>query len=134
MKIPILRLGEILLTSIQVDLTDEDILQFQQDVLNEIKQRESQGIVIDITSLEVVDSFMARAINETASMARLLGAEVVVCGIQPSVALTLVEMGRGLIGVKSTFDLEQGLREVKRLIAQRQLDADSAAGDPHEPF
>jgi rsbT antagonist protein RsbS len=119
MKIPFLRLGDILLTSIQVDLTDEDILQFQQDALNSIKDREAQGIVIDITSLEVVDSFMARAINETASMARLLGAEVVVCGIQPSVALTLVEMGRGLIGVKSTFNLEQGLQEVRRLIQQR---------------
>ncbi len=129
MKIPILRLGDILLTSIQVDLTDEDILQFQQDVLTEVKQREAQGIVIDITSIEIVDSFMARAVNETANMARLLGAEVVVCGIQPAVALTLVEMGRGLIGVRSTFNLEQGLREVKRLIAGRQLDIDTGARD-----
>jgi len=119
MKIPILRLGEVLLTSIQVDLTDEDILQFQHDVLSSIKRHEAQGIVIDITSMEVVDSFMARAINETANMARLLGAEVVVCGIQPSVAMTLVEMGRGLIGVASSFNLEQGLREVRRRIAAR---------------
>lgn len=120
MKIPILRLGTVLLTSIQVDLTDEDILQFQHDVLVSIKRHEAQGIVIDITSLEIVDSFMARAINETANMARLLGAEVVVCGIQPAVAMTLVEMGRGLIGVKAAFNLEQGLHEVRRLIAVRQ--------------
>ncbi len=131
MRIPILRLGDILLTSIQVDLIDEDILQFQHDVLTMIKNRDAQGVVIDITSMEVVDSFMARVINDTANMARLLGAEVVVCGIQPSVALTLVEMGRGLIGVTSTFNLEQGLREIERRLAARLLrpvtDGDSNA-------
>lgn len=129
MKIPILRLGDILLTSIQVDLIDEDILQFQHDVLTTIKNRDAQGVVIDITSMEVVDSFMARVINDTANMARLLGAEVVVCGIQPSVALTLVEMGRGLIGVTSTFNLEQGLREIERRLAARYLRPVTDTGD-----
>jgi rsbT antagonist protein RsbS len=119
MKIPILKLGDILLTSIQVDLTDTDVLQFQSDVLNKIADTESRGIAIDITALEVVDSFMARVLNDTANMARLLGTEVVICGMQPSVALTLVEMGRGLIGVETSFNLEEALNRLRARIALR---------------
>ncbi|EGW23323.1 STAS domain-containing protein [Methylobacter tundripaludum] len=119
MKIPILRLGRILLSSIQVDLTDADAMQFQDDLVNKIAEIEALGIVIDITSLEVVDSFMARVINDTAGMARLLGAEVVICGVQPYVAMTLVEMGRDLIGVDCTFNLDQGLEIIKARIEMR---------------
>ncbi|WP_006786280.1 STAS domain-containing protein [Thiorhodospira sibirica] len=119
MRIPILRLGNILLTSIQVDLTDEDVMLFQNDVVNEVSRTEAMGLAIDITALEIVDSFMARVINDTANMARLLGAEVVVCGIQPTVAMTLVEMGRGLLGAQSTFNLEQGLIVLRQRIVQR---------------
>lgn len=119
MRIPILRLGKILLTSIQVDLTDEDVMYFQNDVVNEVSRTEALGLAIDITALDIVDSFMARVINDTASMARLLGAEVVVCGIQPPVAMTLVEMGRGLLGAQSTFNLEQGLILLRERITER---------------
>ena len=119
MRIPILRLGDILLTSIQVDLTDAEVMLFQADVLRAIADTEGRGLAIDITALEVVDSFMARTINDTASMARLLGAEVVVCGMHPAVALTLIEMGRGLIGVETTFNLNEGLARLNRKIAQR---------------
>jgi rsbT antagonist protein RsbS len=119
MRIPILRLGDILLTSIQVDLTDAEVMLFQTDVLRAIAETEGRGLAIDITALEVVDSFMARTINDTASMARLLGAEVVVCGMHPAVALTLIEMGRGLIGVETTFNLNEGLARLNRKIAQR---------------
>lgn len=119
MKIPILRLGRILLTSIQVDLADVDAMQFQTDLVRKIAEIEALGVAIDITSLEVVDSFMARVINDTASMARLLGAEVVICGVQPFVAMTLVEMGRDLIGADCTFNLDQGLRMLKVRIASR---------------
>lgn len=119
MRIPILRLGDILLTSIQVDLTDAEVMLFQADVLRAIADTEGRGLAIDITALEVVDSFMARTINDTASMARLLGAEVVVCGMHPAVALTLIEMGRGLIGVETTFNLNEGLTRLNRKIAQR---------------
>jgi len=118
-KIPILRLGRILLTSVQVDLTDADALQFQDDLVNKIVDTEAMGIAIDITALEVVDSFMARVINDTASMARLLGAEVVICGVQPFVAMTLVEMGRDLIGADCAFNLEQGLRVLEARMATR---------------
>lgn len=119
MKIPILRVKDILLTSIQVDLTDQDALDFQSDVLSRVSETEVNGVVIDITALNVVDSFMAHVLNDTANMARLLGTEVVVCGTQPSVALTLTEMGRELIGVETALNLEQGLDKVRRLIGQK---------------
>lgn len=119
MNIPILRLGRILLVSIQVDLSDTDAIQFQDDVVRKIAEIEAQGIVIDITALDVVDSYMARIINDTASMARLLGAEVIICGVQPYVAMTLVEMGRGLIGADCVFNLEQGLSRLKERIKLR---------------
>lgn len=119
MKIPILRLGRILLVSIQEDLTDADTMQFQSDVVKKIAETEALGIVIDITALDVVDSFMARVINDTVSMARLLGAEVIICGVQPFVAMTLVEMGRDLIGADCAFNLDQGLKMIQARIAER---------------
>ncbi len=128
MKIPILKLGRILLASIQVDLSDEDALQFQGELLQEIAKIEALGVAIDITSMDVVDSFMARVINDTASMARLLGAEVIVSGVQPYVAMTLVEMGRELIGADCAFNLEQALNMLKSRIASRgdmQLEQDN---------
>ena len=120
MIIPILRLKDILLTSIQVDLTDQEALDFQDDVLHEVDETEAQGIVIDITALDVVDSFMARVINDTANMVRLLGTEAVVCGMQPMVALTLMEMGRELIGVETALNLEQGLEKLQQLIEEEE--------------
>jgi len=117
-KIPILRYGDTLLTSIQVDLTDQDALEFQSDVLEMVRETEAEGIVVDITALDVVDSFMARVLNDTAEMVRLLGSEVVVCGMQPAVALTLTEMGR-LIGVDTALNLEQGMEKLQRLIGVR---------------
>lgn len=119
MKIPILRLGKILLASVQSDLTDRDAMQFQSDLVHTISNIEALGVLIDITSLEIVDSYMARIINDTSSMARLLGAEVILCGVRPSVAMTLVELGRDLIGADSAFNLEQGLRMLKARIATR---------------
>lgn len=119
MKIPILRLGRILLVSIQVELSDADAMQLQGDIVHKITDIEALGIAIDITSLDVVDSYMARVINDTARMARLLGAEVVVSGVQPYVAMTLVEMGRGLIGADCVFDLEQGVARLNERIALR---------------
>ncbi|MDY7579160.1 STAS domain-containing protein [Herbaspirillum sp. RTI4] len=119
MRIAIPRLGRILLVAIQQDLSDDDALEFQSNLLSTIAEIEALGVVVDISALDVVDSFMARVINDTASMARLLGAEVIVCGIQPFVALTLVEMGRGLLGADCTFNLEQGLRTLQTRIASR---------------
>ena len=119
MRIPILRLKGILLTSIQVDLTDEDALGFQRDVLSRVNQTEAKGVVIDITALDVVDSFMARVLNDTAHMARLLGAQVVICGMRPAVALTLVEMGRELVDVETVLNLDQGMEAIEQVIPNR---------------
>jgi rsbT antagonist protein RsbS len=119
MRIPILRLERILLVSIQVDLTDNDAMQFQSDLVEQVAVIEALGVAIDITALDVVDSYMARVINDTASMVRLLGAEVVICGVQPFVALTLIEMGRDLLGADCAFNLGQGLEILKTRIATR---------------
>ncbi|MFD2111371.1 STAS domain-containing protein [Thiorhodococcus fuscus] len=119
MRIPILGLGRILLVSIQVDLTDSDAMQFQSDLVERVAETEALGVAIDITALDVVDSYMARVINDTASMVRLLGAEAVICGVQPFVAMTLIEMGRDLLGADCAFNLEQGLEVLKDRIAKR---------------
>ncbi|SEP79273.1 rsbT antagonist protein RsbS [Ectothiorhodospira magna] len=118
-KIPILRLNRILLVSIQEDLTDNEAMQFQSDLVNKVAEIEALGVAVDITALDVVDSYMARVINDTASMVRLLGAEVMICGIQPFVAITLIEMGRDLIGADCAFNLDQGLDMLKTRIAGR---------------
>ena len=119
MRIPILQLDRILLVSIQVDLTDNDAMQFQSDLVERVAAIEALGVAIDITALDVVDSYMARVINDTANMVRLLGAEVVICGIQPFVALTLIEMGRGLLGADCAFNLGQALEMLNGRIAKR---------------
>ena len=120
MKISILKLGDLLLTSLQEDLTDQDAVDFQQDLLRMTASTDAVGIVIDITSMEIVDSYMARILNDTANMVRLLGTEVVICGMQPAVALTLMEMGRELIGVEAALNLDLGIAKVRKLIDTRQ--------------
>jgi len=120
MKISILKLGDLLLTSLQEDLTDQDAVDFQQDLLRMTASSAAVGVVIDITSIEIVDSYMARILNDTANMVRLLGTEIVICGIQSAVALTLMEMGRELIGVEAALNLDLGIAKVRKLIDTRQ--------------
>ncbi len=115
-KIPILKLGDILLSTIQIDLTDQDALVFQDDLLTNVKETNAEGVIIDITGLDVVDSFMARVINDTANMAHILGAEVVLCGMRPDVALALIEMGRQLIGVETALNLQEGMEKLISII------------------
>ena len=120
MKIPILRLGSILLASIQVDLTDLDAIEFQTDMLRMATETDANGVVIDITALDVVDSFLAQAFNDLANMLQLLGTEVVLCGMQPAVAVTLVEMGRQLVGVQTALNLDRGMEKIQLLLEARQ--------------
>jgi len=110
MKIAIMKLGEVLITAIPVDLTDADAQQFQSDLLNAINHHDARGVVIDISALDLVDSYMARIINDSATMAGLLGAEVVVCGMQPQVGMTLLEMGRELLGVNTALNLDLAMK------------------------
>jgi len=112
MKIAILKLGEVLITALPLDLIDEDAMQFQNDLLNEINDRDAKAVIIDISALDLVDSFMARIINDSATMAGLLGAEVVVCGMQPQVGTTLIEMGRELLGVETALNLDLAMARV----------------------
>ncbi len=123
MKIPILRLGNILLASIQVDLTDQDALEFQSDMLHMVTDTDARGVVIDITALDVVDSFLAQTFNDMATMVQLLGSEVVLCGMQPAVAVTLVEMGRQLVGVETALNLDRGMEKLHLLLEARQSNA-----------
>jgi len=112
MKVAIMKLGEVLITAIPVDLTDADARMFQKDLLSEINARNARGVIIDISALDLVDSYMARIINDTASMASLLGAQVVVCGMQPQVGTTLIEMGRELLGVDTALNLDLAMELV----------------------
>ncbi len=123
MKIPILRLGNILLASIQIDLTDQDALEFQTDMLRMVTDTDASGVVIEITALDVVDSFLAQTFNDMAMMVQLLGAEVVLCGMQPAVAVTLVEMGRQLVGVETALNLDRGMEKINLLLEARQSNA-----------
>lgn len=120
MKIPILRLNTVLLASVQVDLTDQDALEFQSDMLHMVTETDARGVVIDITALDVVDSFLAQTFNDIANMVKLLGSEVVLCGMQPAVAVTLVEMGRQLIGVETALNLDRGMEKLQLQLEARQ--------------
>ncbi|MBU8908762.1 STAS domain-containing protein [Desertibacillus haloalkaliphilus] len=114
MRIPILKLYDYLLISIQVELDDQTALRFQEDLLNKIHQEGSSGVVIDLTSVEVIDSFIAKVLGDVIAMSNLLGAKVVLTGIQPAVAITLVDMGVKLKGVPTALDLEQGLEKLQQ--------------------
>lgn len=132
MRIPILRLGEILLTSIQSDVTDEQALALQTDILKQFERSNARGIVLDISALDVVDSYMARVLSETARMARLMGGEVVISGMNPMVAVALIEMGRELMDVTTALNLEQGVAKLKDRIAggaSGRAGEDGAHGD-----
>ncbi len=118
-NLPILQLGKILITTILFDLSDEQVVEFQSKLVNAINKHSAEGILIDISTLDVVDSFMARVINDTAKAAKLVGADVCVCGVQPYVAMALVELGRDLFNVDTTFNLEQGLERLQERLSQR---------------
>lgn len=113
-KIPILRMGSLLLVSIQVDMHDQLALQLQDDLTNQIVKFNSKGVLIDISSLEIVDSFIGRMISNISSMARILDAETVVVGMQPAVAITLVELGLSLTGVRTALNVERGMALLQR--------------------
>jgi rsbT antagonist protein RsbS len=108
-RIPILKLGDLLLVTIQVDMHDRLALTLQNDLTEKIVKTKARGVLIDISGLELVDSFIGRMLSNIASMARLLDAETVVAGMQPAVAITLVELGLALPGVRTALNVEQGM-------------------------
>ncbi|QKY71212.1 STAS domain-containing protein [Lentibacillus sp. CBA3610] len=109
MRIPILKLHDYLLISIQTEMDDNTAIQFQEDLLDKIHTTGASGVVIDLTSVEIIDSFIAKVLGDVVTMSDLMGAKVVLTGIQPAVAVTLIDLGIHLKDVPTALDLEQGL-------------------------
>ena len=114
-RIPILRMGEYLLVTIQVDMHDQLALTLQDDLTSAITKYNARGVLIDISSLEIVDSFIGRMISNIAGMAHILDAHTVVVGMQPAVAITLVELGLSLPGVRTALNVDRGMRLLTEL-------------------
>jgi rsbT antagonist protein RsbS len=123
--IPILRLDRFLLVTIQVDMHDRLALVLQEDLTSRIVSDHARGVLIDISALDIVDSFIGRMLSSIASMARILDAETVVVGMQPSVAITLVELGLSLPGIRTALDVDRGMEMLKTALA---LDGEAEVG------
>jgi rsbT antagonist protein RsbS len=115
-RIPILRMGDCLLVTIQVDMHDQLALTLQEDLTTQIEKTGARGVLIDISGLEMVDSFIGRMISNISGMARILDARTVVVGMQPAVAITLVELGLSLSGVKTALNVERGMHYLRGVV------------------
>jgi len=115
-KIPILRMGEFLLVTIQVDMHDRLAMTLQEDLTTRISETGAHGVLIDISSLEIVDSFIGRMLGNIAAMSRVLDAQTVVVGMQPAVAITLVELGMSLPGVRTALNVDAGMTLLKQAL------------------
>jgi len=113
-RIPILRMGDTLLVTIQVDMQDQTALTLQDDLANRIATTGASGVMIDISALEIVDSFVGRMLTSISGIARILSATTVVVGMQPAVAITLVELGLSLEGVQTALNVERGMELLRR--------------------
>ncbi len=109
MRVPILKQGNYLIATIQSALTDEDLIRLRDDLAAQVNKFRSVGVIVDVTVLDVMDSFATRTLRDLAQMIRLRGAETVICGIQPEVAFTMVQLGLELGKVETALDLEEGL-------------------------
>ena len=117
-------MGPFLLVTIQVDMHDRLALTLQDDLTAKISSTGAKGVLIDISALEIVDSFIGRMLNNIAAMSRVLDAVTVVVGMRPAVAITLVELGLGLTGVRTALNVEKGLALIRSIIDRESLDAD----------
>jgi rsbT antagonist protein RsbS len=118
-RIPILQMGETLLVTIQVDMQDQMALALQDDLANKISSSGAKGVLIDISALEIVDSFVGRMLASISGISRILDATTVVVGMQPAVAITLVELGLSLAGVRTALNVERGIE----LLAQTRKES-----------
>ena len=116
-RIPILKMGESLVVSIQVDMHDRLAMALQEDLTRQIVATRSRGVLIDISSLEIVDSFIGRMLGTIASVARVLDAVTIVVGMRPAVAITLVELGLALPGVRTALTIEKGMDMIRQALA-----------------
>ena len=128
-RIPILKLGEFLLVSIQVDMHDRLAISLQDDLTGKIVPTAAKGVLIDISALDIVDSFIGRTLANIAGMSRILDAETVVVGMQPSVAITLVELGLSLPGIRTALNIDKGM-ELLRGSLEEQWESPGVSNEP----
>ncbi len=132
-RVPILKLGDVLLVSIQTDLEDEVALNLQADLAERIVDTGARGVLVDISGLEIVDSFIGRVFADIAATSKVLDAEAVVVGMRPAVAMTLVDLGLSLGGVRTALNVEKGLRILRQDLGLRGVaELDMAADEPGE--
>ncbi len=115
-RVPILRIGDCLLVTVQVDMHDELAMSLQDDLTNKIVAAKARGVLIDISALEMVDSFIGRMLGNIAAMSRILDAQTVVVGMQPAVAITLVELGLSLPGIRTALNVDAGLALLRNVL------------------
>jgi rsbT antagonist protein RsbS len=125
-RIPILKMGNYLLVTVQVDMHDRLAMTLQEDLTSKIVATHARGVLIDISALEIVDSFIGRMLADIAAMSRILDAETVVVGMRPAVAITLVELGLSLPGVRTALNVERGMDLLKARIKERLSDDGTA--------
>jgi rsbT antagonist protein RsbS len=131
-RIPILQMGRFLLVTIQVDMHDRLAMTLQDDLTNRIVKTGAKGVLIDISSLEVVDSFIGRMISNIAAMSSVLDAQTVVVGMQPAVAITLVELGLSLPGVRTALNVEKGMDLLHQSLTEEDEVEEPVDGDSEE--
>jgi rsbT antagonist protein RsbS len=125
-RIPILKLGDVLLVTIQVDMHDRLVTNLQEDLTDKIVAHNARGVLIDISALEIVDSFIGRMLDNIAAVSRILDARTVVVGMRPAVAITLVELGLTLAGVQTALNVERGMALIRRDSEPEPIAADPA--------
>ena len=119
-RIPILKMGRFLLVTIQVDMHDRLAMALQDDLMEQIRRHKAEGVLIDISALDLVDSFIGRMLGNIAAMARILDADTVVTGMRPAVAITLVELGLSLTGVRTALNVERGMELLETAREERE--------------
>jgi rsbT antagonist protein RsbS len=127
-RIPILKMGDALLITIQVDMHDRLAMALEDDLTQKIVQTRAKGVLIDISSLEIVDSFIGRMLDNIAAVSRILDAQTVVVGMRPAVAITLVELGLALTGVKTALNVEKGMALIGKQVASARGTSGRSAG------
>ena len=131
-RIPILRMGKFLLVTIQIDLYDRLATNLESDLVQMVNKTEARGVLIDISALSIVDSFMGRILGNIGSMSKIMDAETVVVGMQPAVAITLIELGLELKGVHTALNVEKGMELLTQKIGSyddEELDEDEASAE-----
>ena len=123
-KIPILRMGHFLLVTIQVDLYDQLAENLEADLISMVKKTNAKGVLIDVSSVSIIDSFIGRILGNIATMSKIMDAETVVVGMQPAIAITLIELGLPLKGVYSALNVEKGMALLKSKILLEEEDED----------